>query len=233
MFLERDKSFKPIATFKSEEIICICSKESFNEGERGEWKRCLKTQHSKTKTKNHGTPSHHFMTNIWGNSDRLYFLVSQNHWGSDWSYEIKRHLLLERIAISNTDSILKSRHFTLLTKFCIIKTVIFLVVMELDHKEGWALKNWCFQTVMLEKIPESPLDSKENQPVNPKGNQSWIFIGRTDAEAETLILWPPDARNWLIGREPDAVKDWRQEEKGTTENEMVGCYHWLNGHKFE
>ena len=161
------------------------------------------------------------------------FLCPKNHWGSDWSYEIKRHLLLERIAISNTDSILKSRHFTLLTKFCIIKTVIFLVVMELDHKEGWALKNWCFQTVMLEKIPESPLDSKEIQPVNPKGNQSWIFIGRTDAEAETLILWPPDARNWLIGREPDAVKDWRQEEKGTTENEMVGCYHWLNGHKFE
>ena len=94
---------------------------------------------------------------------------------------------------------------------------------ELDHKESWALKNWCFWTVVLEKTLESPLDCKEIQPVNPKGDQAWIFIGRTDVEAEALILWPPDEKNWLIGKDPDAGKDWRQEEKGTTEDEMVGC----------
>ena len=103
---------------------------------------------------------------------------------------------------------------------------------ELDHKEGWAPKNWCFQTVVLEKTLESPLDCKI-KPVNPEGSQSWIFIGRTDAEAETPILWPPDAKNWLIGKEPDAGKDWRQEEKEVTEDEMVGWHHWLNGHEFE
>ena len=93
---------------------------------------------------------------------------------------------------------------------------------ELDYKESWAQKNWWFWTVVLEKTLESPLDCKEIQPVNPKGNQSWIFIGKTNAEAETPILWPPDVRNWLIGNNPDAGKDWRQEEKGTTEDEMVG-----------
>ena len=104
---------------------------------------------------------------------------------------------------------------------------------ELDHKEGWALKNWCFWTVVLEKTHESPLDCKEIQPVHPKGNQSWIFIGTTDAEAETPILWPPDVKNWLIWKDPDAGKDWRQEEKGVTQDEMVGWHHWLNGHEFE
>ena len=98
---------------------------------------------------------------------------------------------------------------------------------ELDHKEGLAPKNQYFQIVMLEKTLESPLDYKENQPVNPKGNQSWIFIGRTDAEAETPILWPPDAKNWLVGKDPDAGKDWRREEKGTAEDQMVGWHHWL------
>ena len=91
---------------------------------------------------------------------------------------------------------------------------------ELDYKESWALKNWCFWTVVLEKAPESPLDSKEIQPVLPKGNQSWLLIGRTDAEAETPILWPPDAKNWVIGKDPDAGKDWMQEEKGMTEDEL-------------
>ena len=95
---------------------------------------------------------------------------------------------------------------------------------DLEHKESWAPKNWCFWTVVLEKTLENPLDCKEIQPVNPKGNQSWIFIGRTDAEAETPILWPPDAKNWLIGKDPDAGKDWRREEKGTTEVEMVGWH---------
>ena len=104
---------------------------------------------------------------------------------------------------------------------------------ELDHKEGWALKNWCFQTAMLEKTLESPLDSKEIKPVNPKGNQPWIVIGRTDAEAETPILWPPDGKNGLIGKDPDAGKDWRQEEKVAIEDEMVVWHHWLNGCEFE
>ena len=105
--------------------------------------------------------------------------------------------------------------------------------VSLDHKESWVLKNWCFWTVVLEKTLESPLDSKEIQPVHPKGNQSWIFIGRTDAEAETPILWPPDGKHWLLGKDPDAGKDWRQEEKGTAEDEMVGWHHWLKGHEFE
>ena len=103
---------------------------------------------------------------------------------------------------------------------------------ELDYKENWALKNWCFLTVVLEKTLQSPLDCKEIKPVNPKGNQSWIFIGRTDAEAETPILWSPDAKNWLTGKFPDAGKVWRQEKK-RTENKMVGWHHWLSGHEFE
>ena len=100
---------------------------------------------------------------------------------------------------------------------------------ELDYKESWALKNWWFWTVVLEKTLESPLDCKEIQPVNPKGDQSWVFIGRTDVEAETPILWPPDAKSWLIGKDSDAGKDWGQEEKGTTEDEMVGWHHRLDG----
>ena len=99
---------------------------------------------------------------------------------------------------------------------------------ELDYKESWMPKNWCFWPVVLEKTLESPLDCKEIQPVHPKGNQSRIFIGRTDVEAEIPILWPPDVKNWLIGKDPDAEKDWRQEEKGTTEDEMVGWHHWLD-----
>ena len=104
---------------------------------------------------------------------------------------------------------------------------------ELDYIESWVLKNWCFWTLVLEKILESPLECKEIQPVHPKGNQSWLFIGRTDAEAETPILWPTDAKNWLIGKDPDVGKDWMWEEKGRTEDEMVGWHHWLNGHEFE
>jgi len=104
---------------------------------------------------------------------------------------------------------------------------------ELDHKESWLVKNWCFWTVGLQKTLESPLEWKEIKPVHPKGNQSWIFIGRPDAEAETPIIWIPDVKNWLIGKDPDAGKDWRQEEKGTTEDETVGWHHWLNGHKLE
>ena len=108
-----------------------------------------------------------------------------------------------------------------------------VLMWESDYKESWAPKNRCFWTVVLEKTPESPLDCKEIQPVHPKGNQSWIFIGRTDAEAETPILWPPEAKNWLIWKDPDAGKDWRQEEKGMTEDETVGWNYWLYGHEFE
>ena len=102
---------------------------------------------------------------------------------------------------------------------------------ELDHKEDWVLKNWCFWTAVLEKTVESPLDCKEIQPVHPKGDQSWVFIGRTDAEA--AILWPPDGKSWLTGKDPDAGIDWRQEEKRMTEDEMVGWHHQLNGHELE
>ena len=104
---------------------------------------------------------------------------------------------------------------------------------ELDYKESWAPKNWCFWTVVLEKTLESPLNCKEIQPVHPKGDQSWVFIGRTDVEAETPILWPPDAKSWLIWKDPDARKDLRWEEKRTTEDEMVGWHHQFNGHEFE
>ena len=103
---------------------------------------------------------------------------------------------------------------------------------EIDCKESWAPKNWCFSTVVLEKTLESPLDFKEIQPVHPKGNQSWVFIGRTDAEAEAPIVWPPDAKNRLMWKDPDAGKDWGREEKRTREDEMVGWYHWLSGHEF-
>ena len=104
---------------------------------------------------------------------------------------------------------------------------------ELDYKEGWVLKNWCFWIVVLEKTLESPLDCKETNPVHPKENQPWIFIGRTDAEAEAPILWLPDAKSWLIGKDPDSGKDWRQEEEGTIEDEMIGWHHQLDEHEFE
>ena len=132
---------------------------------------------------------------------------------------------------STANSVLKSKDVTLPTKACIVKAMVFPIVIwmwELDDKEAWAPKNWCFLTVLLEKTLESPLDCKEIQPIHPKGNKPWIFIGRTDAEAEAPTLSPPDVKSWLIRKDPDAGKDWRQEEKGTTEDEMVGCHHWLN-----
>ena len=130
---------------------------------------------------------------------------------------------------------LKSRDIALPTKVRLVKAMVFPVVMygcELDYKESWVPKNWCL-TVVLEKTLESPLDCKEIQPVNPKGNQSWIFTGRIYIEAETPILWPPDAKSWRIWKDPDAGKDWRQEEKGMSQDEMVGWHLWLNGHEFE
>ena len=138
--------------------------------------------------------------------------------------------------MTNLESILKNRDISLPTKILLVKAMFFssshVWVWELDCKESWVPKNWCFWNAVLEKTLESPLDSEEIQPVHPKGNQSWIFIGRADVEAETPILWLPDTKNWLIGKDPDAGQDWRQ-EKGTTEDEMVGWHHRLNGHEFE
>ena len=135
--------------------------------------------------------------------------------------------------MTNLENILKSKDITLPTKVHLVKAMDFssshVWIWELNYKEIWASKNWCFWTVVLEKTLESPLDCKEIQPVHPKGNQSWIFIGRTNAEGETPILCPPDAKNWLIWKDPDAGKDWRWEEKGTTEDEMFGCHHRLDG----
>ena len=158
------------------------------------------------------------------------YSLMQNH-------EIKRLLLLGRKVMTNLDSILKSRDITLPTKVRLVKAMVFPVVMyglwELDCEERWALKNWCFWTVVLEKTLESPLDCKEIQPVHSKGDQPWVFIGRTDVEAETSILWPPHVKSWLIGKDPDAGRDRGQEEKGMTEDEMAGWYHWFDGHEFE
>ena len=140
----------------------------------------------------------------------------------DCSHEIKRHLLLGRKVMTNLESILKSRDITLPTKVSLVKAVFssgHVWMWELDYKENWAWKNWCFWTVVLEKTLESPLERKEVQPVHPKGHQSWVFIGRTDVEAETPIFWPPDVKNWLIWKDPDVGKDWRQQENGTTEDE--------------
>ena len=125
---------------------------------------------------------------------------------------------------------------TLPTQVHVVKAMVsscHVWMWELDHKAGWALKNWGFQTVVLKKILESLLDCQEIKAVNPKGNQPLIFIGRTDAEAEAPVFWPPDAKGWLIRKDPDAWKDWRQKEKGTTEDETVGWHHRLNGHNFE
>ena len=164
------------------------------------------------------------------------FLDSKITADGDCSHEIKILLLLGRKVMTNLDSILKSRDIILSTKVCLSQGYGFssghVWMWKLDYKESWAPKNWCFWTVVLKKTLESPLDCKEIQAVHPKGDQSWLFIGRTDVEAETLILWPPDAKSWLIGKDPDAGKVWGKKEKGTTEDKMVGWHHQLNGHGF-
>ena len=162
-------------------------------------------------------------------------------WGSkitadgDCRHEIKRHLLLGRKVMTNLDSILKSRDIALSPKsssqsYGFSSSHVWM--WDLDYKESWVLKNWCFWTVVLEKTLESPLDCKEIQPVHPKEDQSWVFIGRTDVEAETPVFWPLHAKSWLIWKDPDDGKDWRWEEKGTTEDEMAGWHHRLDGHEF-
>ena len=154
------------------------------------------------------------------------FLASKITADGDCSHEIKRHLLLGRKAMTNLDNKGPSSQ-----SYGFSNSHVWM--WELDYKESWVPQNQCFWTVVLEKTLESPLDCKENHPINPKGNQFCIFIGRTDAEAETPILWPPNAKNWVIWKDPYAGKDWRREEKGMTEDEMVRCHHRLNGHKFE
>ena len=138
--------------------------------------------------------------------------------------------------MTNLDSIKKQKHY-FANKGPSSQSYGFLSghvwVRELEYKESWVPKYWCFWTVVLEKTLESPLDCREIQPVHPKGDQSWVFIGRTDAEAETPILWSPHVKSWLIGKDPDAGRDWGQEEKEKTEDEMAGWHHWLDGHVFE
>ena len=131
--------------------------------------------------------------------------------------------------MTNLNSILKSRGITLPTNVHLVNVWMW----ELDYKESWALKNWHFWTVVLEKTVESPLDCKEIQPVHPKGDQSWMFVGITDVEDETQVLWAPVGKSWLVGEDSDAGRDWGQEEKGTTEDEMAGWHHRLNGHESE
>ena len=162
------------------------------------------------------------MANRWGKMETVrdfVFLVSQITADGDCSHEIKRHLLLGRKAMTNLESILKSRDITLPTKI----SSSHVWMWDIEYKESLMPMNWCFWTVVLEKTLESPLHFKI-KPVNPKGNQSWIFTGRADAEAETPILWQPDVKNWLTRKDPDAEKDWGQEEKGATENKMVGWH---------
>ena len=167
-----------------------------------------------------------------GTVTNFIFLGSKITEDGDWSHEIKRRWLLRRKAMTNLDSILKSRDY--FANKCPCNqgygfSSSHVWMWELDYKESWTPKN-CFWPVVLEKTLESPLDCKEIQPVHPKGDQSWVFIGRTDVEAETPIFCPPDVKSWLIWKDPDFGKDWGQEEKGTTENEMAG--HRLNGHGF-
>ena len=168
-----------------------------------------------------------------GSSDRFYFLELQKSVDGDRSHEIKRCLLLGRKAMTNLDSILKSKNITLLTQVCIVKAMVFPVVMyrcKLDHKEDWA-PNWGFQIVLLEKTLESLLHYKEIKSVNPKINKPRIFISRTIVEAP--ILWQPDVKCQFIGKDPEAGKNWRQKEKGATKYEMIRQHRQLNGREFE
>ena len=157
----------------------------------------------------------------WGNSGWSYFPQLQSPWKESYD-QPRQHIEKQRHYFVNKD--LSSQGYGFSSGH--------VWMWELDCEESWAPKNWCFWTVVLGKPLESPLDCKEIQPVHPEGNQSWVLIGRTDAEAETPVLWPPDMKSWLIWKDPDAGKDWRQEEKGTTEDEMVGRHHRLNGHGF-
>ena len=198
----------------------------------------LKTQHSKKLRSWHLVPS--LDDKLDGETMEtlrdFIFLGSKITADGDCSHEIKRCLFLGRKAMTNLYIILKSRDITLLIKIHLVKAIVFPVVMygceswtikKAKHQRIDAFELWCWRRLL------SPWDCKEIQPVHPKGNQSWVFIGRTDVETETPILRPPHVKNWLIGKDPSARKDWGQEEKGTTEDEMVGWHHRLDGHEFE
>ena len=172
------------------------------------------------------------MANRWGNSGWLYFLGPRITADGDCSHEIKRRLLRGRKVTTNLDRIWKCRDITLPKNICVLKFMVFPVVMygcELDCEESWVPKNWCFWTAVLEKTLAIPLDCKEIQPVHSKGDQPWDFFGWNDGNAEPPVLWPPHVKSWLIGKGSDAGRDWGQEEKGTTEDEMAGWHHWLDG----
>ena len=180
------------------------------------------------------------MANRWGKNETVrdfIFLDSEITADGDFSHEIKRFLLLGRRIMTNLDSVLKGRDIALPTKVHLVKSMVFPVVMygceSWTVEEGWAPKNWCFLTVVLEKILESPLDCREIQPVHSEGDQPWDFFVRNDAKAETPVLWPPHSKSWLIGKDSDAGWDWGQEEKGMTEDEMVGWPHQHEVHAFE
>ena len=171
----------------------------------------------------------------WKQCQTLFFGAPKSLQVMTATMKLKDTWLLGRKAMTNLESIVKSRDITLLTRSSQSYgfSSSYVWIWELDYKQSWAVKNWCFWTVVLEKSFESPFDCKEIQPIHPKGNQPWIFIGRTNAEAETPILWPPDVKNCLIGNDPDAGKDWSQEEKGMTKDEMIGWHHRLSGHELE
>ena len=176
------------------------------------------------------------MANWWANSGRLYFGAPKSLQMMTAAMKLKDACSLEEKYDQPRQHIKRQRHYFANKGpssqgygFCNSHVWMW----ELDYKESWVQKNWCFWTVVLEKTLESPLDCKEIQPVHPKGDQSWVFIGRTDVEAETPILWPLDVKSWLVWKDPAARKDWGLEEKGMTEDEMVGWHHRLNGREFE
>ena len=187
----------------------------------------MKVKHSENK--DHGIQPHHFMANRWrnsGNSGRLYFGWLQNHcrwWLQPWN---KKTLTPWKEIYDEPRQHIKKQSHYFVNKGPSSQGYGFssghVWMWELDYKESWALKNWCFWTLVLEKTLENLLDCREIQPVHSKGDQSWVFIGRTDVEAETPVLWPTRAKSWLIGKDPDAGRDWVQEEKRTTEDEMAG-----------
>ena len=212
-------------------------KEPLDESERGECKIGLKLNIQKTKIMASGP-----ITSWEMDGETVETVSDFIFWGSkitadhDCSHKIKRRLVLGRKVMANLDSILKSRDITLPTKVCLVKAMVFPVVMY--GCESWTVKKAerrridAFWTMVLEKTLESPLDCKKIPQVHLKGDQSWVFIVKTEVEAETPILWPPHAKSWLIGKDPDSGKDWWQEEKGMAEDEMAGWHHQLDGHGF-
>ena len=182
---------------------------------KGSWEKIRKASSHQRVTHRERQSGHQTVQKFWPNSDRL--SASIKWMGAGPLNKKQRHYFANKGPSSQSYGFSSSH----------------VCMWELDYKESWVLKNWCFWTVVLEKTLESPLDSKEIQPVHAKGNQSWIVIGRTDAEAETPIFWPPDVKNQLTWKDLDAGNDWRWEEKGMTEDEMVGWHHQLNGHEFE